>query len=210
MHQAGLHFLQIRNELPHAILAIRGDGRGQVAAGDALKVGFDLVQRASHEQHYVAVAQQQQQQADAQHGAHADIGLLALGGGVFPQLRFAVLCIGFVVFHALAERAAGRHHGGGGVLARTRDVACFQVLALHGDAAVDQCIKARLHGLKDGGGSVLGGQFNKDGLLLARFGKRGVDAAAFFGRLGGLAFGGIFQLPRQAQAGAHDLVVDPG
>ncbi|MNX55484.1 hypothetical protein D3C86_862490 [compost metagenome] len=96
------------------------------------------------------------------------------------------------------------------MFARTRDVARFQMLALYRDAAVDQRVKARLHGLQDGVGGVLGGQFNEDGLLLARFGKRAVDAAAFFGRLGGLAFGGIFQLPRQAEPGAHDLVVDSG
>ncbi|MNT49423.1 hypothetical protein D3C72_1862750 [compost metagenome] len=82
------------------------------------------------------------------------------------------------------------------------------MLALHGDA-VDQRVEAGPHGVEDSRRGILAGQFDEQGLLLSRLGERGIDAAPFFGRLVLLAFAGIFQLARQAQPGAHDLVIDP-
>lgn len=168
-----------------------------------------MVSRTPHENHHIAVAQGQQQQADRQDDTHAGVGLAPLGGGVRPQLRFAVLGVGFIVFDAFAERAAGAHDGPGRMFACAFDVAGFQVLALHGDAAIDQRIEAGLHGLQDGGGRVVAGKFDEDGLLLAGFVQRGVDAAPFFRCLGRFALGRVFQLPGQPQPCAHDLIVDP-
>ncbi|KAG0935792.1 hypothetical protein G6F31_015857 [Rhizopus arrhizus] len=171
---------------------------------------LDRLQRLPHERHDVAVAQHQQQQADAQHDAHADVGMLALGGGVVPQQGFTLLGVGLVVLDALAEGAARRHDGAGGVRAGARNGTGFQMLALHRDAARDQGVEAGLHGVQEGGRGILARQRHKRRLLPPGFVQRGVDAAAFFRRLGGLACACIFQLARQPQPRAHDLIVDPG
>ena len=92
--------------------------------------------------------------------------------------------------------------------AGARHIAGRQQVALDRDARHGQGIEARFHGIQDGGRGIVAGQFQEYGLLLAGFGQGGVDAAAFLGRLRGVAGGGIFHLARQAQARTHDLVVD--